>query len=341
MAHLEVNPIEDKQTWENFLGSRPEANFLHSWNWGEFHHQLGHTIHRVGYWKNFKLQGVMLSIVERAKRGRYLIVPGGPLINWNDAATVKLFVDSLKHLALSNKCSFVRVRPQLLETLENAHLFTHLGFHHAPMHLHAELTHQLDLSPTEEQLLANMRKATRYEIRRVEKLGIKIVVSTNPEDIDAFYHLQIQTAQRQEFVAFGKKYLEEQFAVFATDNQALLYTATLEKKILAQALIIFYGQEADYHYGASSEMGRKFPGAYAIQWAAIKEAKKLGLRRYNFWGVAPADQPHHRFYGVSVFKRGFHGEDMEYLHARDLIIDPVRYALNWTVETMRKRFRHL
>ena len=340
MASITVRPIESKPEWEDFVASRPEANFLHSWNWGEFHKNLGKNIHRLGFlMKGDAFQGVILAIVEPAKRGKYLTVPGGPLIDWNDTEVVRLFVDSLRHLALSNRCSFVRVRPQIFDTEENRQLFQNLGFKSAPMHLHAELTHQLDLSKSEPELLANMRKATRYEINRAKKLDIIIKASQNPDDIASFYELQLETARRQQFIPFSKQFLAEQFRVFATENQAVLYSAYFEQQLLAQAFIIFYGAEADYHYGASTAEGRKYPGAYAIQWAAIKEAKARGIPRYNFWGVAPEGETNHRFHGVSVFKRGFHGEDVAYLHAHDLVIDPLRYALNWSVETLRKKIR--
>jgi lipid II:glycine glycyltransferase (peptidoglycan interpeptide bridge formation enzyme) len=110
---------------------------------------------------------------------------------------------------------------------------------------------------------------------------------------------------------------------------------------LAQAFVIFYGKEAVYHYGASTDEGRHYPGAYLIQWEAIKEAKKRGMTRYNFWGVAPENNANHRFSGLSLFKRGFGGEDFEYLHAQDLIINYPRYLVNYLVEFLRKKFRNV
>jgi lipid II:glycine glycyltransferase (peptidoglycan interpeptide bridge formation enzyme) len=184
-----------------------------------------------------------------------------------------------------------------------------------------------------------MRKNTRYEINRSQKLGIKITVSNNPQDIDGFYKLQLKTANFHQFVPFGINFLKTQFRQFATDNQVYLYSAYYKDTLLTQSYIIFYGQEADYHYSASTLAGRKYPGAYALQWAAIKEAKKRGMSRYNFWGVAPEGQTDHRFYGVSVFKRGFRGEDINYLHARDLVVDHLGYSLNWIVETIRRHLR--
>lgn len=331
--------ITDKKVWESMVLNRPEANFLQSWNWGEFHKNLGHKIFRVGFYDKDKAVGIMLSVVERARRGTYLTVPGGPLVDWQNKETQLAFKEEVTRQAKLEKCGFVRVRPQILETAENSKLFADLGFRSAPMHLHAELSNLLDITKTEEELLANMRKATRYEIKQAQKLEIKITTSQKSADIDEFYDLQIETAQRHGFVPFSKKFLQEQFKVFVADDQVVLYTAWMDKTKLAQAMVIFYGQETNYHYGAGAEAGRKYPGAYLIQWEAIKEAKKRGLKRYNFWGVAPEGEKSHRFYGVSVFKRGFGGEDVAYLHARDLVLDLPKYVLNWTVETVRKKMR--
>ena len=60
------------------------------------------------------------------------------------------------------------------------------------MHLHAELSNLLDITKTEEELLANMRKATRYEIKQAQKLGIRITTSQDSADIGEFYDLQIE-----------------------------------------------------------------------------------------------------------------------------------------------------
>lgn len=341
MAKIKVAEIDKEMLWEKFVNFYPEANFLHSWNWGEFHQNLGKVVRRVGFYDGKKLLGVVLCIVEKAKRATYLTVPGGPLINWSDKAHIQLFKQTVVDIAKKEGCSFVRVRPQILENEKNSQLFAKLGFKLAPMHLHAELTRQLDLEKSEEQLLSEMRKTTRHEIKKGIELGTNITFSGNVDDIDEFYKLQRDTARRQGFVAFDKEFLKEQFKVFTRDKQVLLYTAWLGRKKLAQAFIIFYGSEAAYHFGASTLLGRKYPGAYLIQWEAIKEAKKRGLRRYNLWGVSPEGETNHRFYGVSVFKRGFGGEDVEYLHARDLVINPLAYKINWLIEIARKKGRRV
>ena len=339
---VEVRAVTDKQLWEDFIATCPEANFLQSWYWGEFHQQIGKKVYYSGFYESNQLAGVMLSVVENARRGRYLTVPGGPIINWQNSELVKASVSEMKRLGKLEKCAFVRVRPQIVESSDNAASLKKLGFRRAQMHLHAELTSQLNITADEQTLLNQFRKNTRYELKKAKKRGIVISHTTEAEAIDEFYELQLEPSLRHGFVPYGKNYLKEQFRIFAAANKALLYSAhTSEGKLIAQAYVIFYNQEAAYHYGASTELGRSEPGAYLIQWEAIKEAKRRNMTRYNFWGVVEPEQTQHRFYGVSVFKRGFRGHDIEYLHARDLVLNKAKYLPNYFVETVRKRKRRL
>ncbi len=341
MAGITVKTIEKKEDWEKFLSKHEEANFLHSWDWGEFHKNLGKPTKRSGYYNGDRLIGAMLTVVEPARRGRYLTVPGGPIIDWENKGLVNAIFEEMRDSANENNCVFVRVRPQLIENEFSKKIFSKHGLRRAPMHLHAELTSQLDITKTEDELLANMRKATRYEIRKAIKLGIKIETSQEEKNVKDFYDLQIFTAKRQKFVPFSYQFFLGQFKVFFASNNALLYTATYEKKLLAQAFVVFYGSEAVYHYGASTQEGRHYPGAYLIQWEAIKEAKKRGIKRYNFWGVSSIGDRDHRFSGLSLFKRGFGGEDVQYLHAQDLVINKPKYALNYLIERIRKIVRRV
>ena len=99
--------------------------------------------------------------------------------------------------------------------------------------------------------------------------------------------------------------------------------------------------EAVYHEAASTEEGRKYPGAYALQWQVIRDAKDLGIKRYNLFGIAPPNSPKHRYAGVTTFKTGFGGSKVTYLPAHDLVIRPMHYRFVHMLEMARKKHRHL
>ena len=121
----------------------------------------------------------------------------------------------------------------------------------------------------------------------------------------------------------------------------MIYTARKDGEILAQNFMIFYGPEASYHYGVSSEMGTKYSAAPLLHLAAMEEARKRGCLRYNLWGIVGKEETSHRFYGVSEFKRSFGCEEFKYTPAHDMILKPSKYKLTELVEKVRKKVRHV
>lgn len=337
---IETKPIIDKKIWETFVLSQAQAGFLQSWNWGQFHQSLNHDIFRLGVYQNHRLIGVALLIKIKSKRGIYLECPGGPIIPWENQLVRQAIVTSFKSLAKKVKANFIRIRPNILATSEHLNLIQNLGFIKAPMHLHAETTWVLNLQDSEAELLKNMRKNTRYSIKKALSLGVKVIKSLDVQDIKTLYQLQLETVKRKKFVPFSYHYLLAQFNTFKQDNQIQLFKADFNGKTLAIAFIIFYAHEAVYHYSGSSNQFRHIPASYLLQWEAIKAAKSRGLAQYNFWGIADTDNPKHRFAGVTLFKKGFGGFPVNFLPAHDLPLTPL-YWLDYLFETFRRKFRHL
>jgi len=336
---MKTKDITDKKQWDDFVTSHPEANFLQSWQWGEFHLSRGKTVVRRGIFDGDELVGVYEGEVETAKRGRHLAIAGGPIVDWSNKNTVEALVADMRQQGEKHHCVFVRVRPQLEESERSLKLFADLGFKRAPMYLSVELAGVLDLTKTEEEILKGMRQRLRRALRKAEKHGIEVETSIDPARMKEFYDIQVQTAGRHQFVAFSEDFLTKQFTAFAKDNSAVLYTARHNGEILAQNFMIFYGNEASYHYGASTQLGTKLSGAPLLHMQAMRDARKRGIKRYNFWGIVDEDDTKHRFYGVSVFKRGFGVDELRYVPAHDLIINKPGYLKTWLIETIRRKIR--
>ncbi|MFH1967147.1 MAG: peptidoglycan bridge formation glycyltransferase FemA/FemB family protein [Patescibacteria group bacterium] len=337
-----IKLIEQEADWEELVGQFEEANFLQSWAWGEFHQSLGKLVFRVAVFdEQGSAKGLAQAVLEPAKRGAYLAVAGGPLVKWPDQEVLKLIFEQLKELGRTHGCLFIRFRPQIITSPDKLQTLGTMGAMLSPMHLTADLTLQLDLNLSDEELLAQMRKNHRSAIRKADQLGIVTSVTTDVDQIQEFYDHQLELAKRHGFVPFGFEFLRNQFQVFASRQAvALIHARTAQEELLASAFVIFYNQEAVYHYGVSTDANRSLPGSYACQWRAMMEARLRGCIRYNFWGVVPLDQPHHRFAGVSLFKRGFGGQEVEYIKAHDIPLSP-RYWVTWWFEKLRKRIRRL
>jgi lipid II:glycine glycyltransferase (peptidoglycan interpeptide bridge formation enzyme) len=340
LAKYESKIITKKETWEKFVLSQNPKTFLQSWDWGEVNEKDESKIFRLGFFKNSELVGICLLIKEQARRGPHLIVPAGPFIDWENKKLVDFFVKSIYEIAIKEKCWFVRVRPEIISNLENKSLFRNLGFIPATMHLHAENTWVLDITKSEEELLAGMRKTTRYLVKKGEKSGLVVEISKDPKLAKVLFNLQVETAKRHNFVGFPEKLFESEIEIFSKDDMARVFLCKSNKEVLAIAIIIFYGDTAYYHFSASVSGHNELPFSYFLQWEIIKEAKKRGIKYYNFWGIAPNNNPKHRFAGVTLFKTGFGGERIDYLHAHDLPIS-YKYWSTHVFETARRIFRRL
>lgn len=322
--------------WQAIVKKYHEANFLQSPEYGEMNKILGDKV----ITSELDGLGYALMVVRNARRGRYLEIACGPLTNWGDAIVAKKILDKIAKIGKQEHCAFVRMRPQILASNDNLNLLKTLGLKKSPMHLAAEHTVMIDLSPDETELLARMRRQTRYEVRRAEKLGITVEKSNSEEIFREFHQIQLATAKRQGFIPPNLKTLLAEREAFG-DKIQIYVAKTADKEPIAYGMIIASGVEGDYYEAASTELNRKLPGAYALLWQAMRDLKKARYERFNLWGIAPAGQPNHRYAGVTTFKTGFGGEVVEYVPAHDLVISRTRYLADFAFETLRKKKRHL
>ena len=336
---MEIREIIDKNVWEGLWAGCREKTFLQSWNWGEFQEKMGNKIWRLGTYEDVRhsvLHNVALVVKFEAKRGTFLLVQLNIGIS-------EALLEKLKEIAKVEKCDFIRIAPLLERNDKNNKIFKDLGFKEAAMHANAyEATWKLDITLSEDELLANMRKTTRYLIRQAEKNpDIVVEKSDKPEDIEVYQKLNREVAKRQNFAPFSDEYIKNEFEVFSGDNQALWLFGKYKGEVAAGALIIFWSGIGFYHQAASLSKYAKLSIPYLLQWEAIKEAKRRGCKLYDFWGyVDPQKNPKHPWAGPTLFKMGFGGRAYEYIKTQDYPLSKKYWLIN-LFERIRKIKRGL
>ncbi len=342
---LKITEIENKEIWEDFLRNVKEKTFLQSFNWGEFNKKMGDKILRLGIYKNQELVSTALVIKMKAKRGTFLLLPHAPNIK-NQESRVKnqvleTLLNRLQEIAKAEDASFIRIASLWERNEENKKIFKGLGFREAPIHVHPELTWELDLGLSEEELLKNMRKTTRYLIRQgLKNEEIKIIKSNNIKDIEKFNNLYLETKTRHQFSPFSLNYLKNEFLSFLPDNQISLFLGEYKGEVVCSGIFVFWQNICFYHHGASSLKYPKVPVSYLLLWEGIKEAKERRCQKFNFWGIAPISNKKHPWAGLSLFKMGFGGESKEYLKTQDFVISN-SYWFSFFIEKLRKLKRGL
>ena len=337
-----IKPVWDETAWEDFLRRLKPHSFLHSWKWGQHYEQTGSKIFRVGIYDAGTLVGIALFIKIRARRGVFLVCPHGPIIeNFGDEeGALAALAQYCSDIGRDEECDFVRFCPLSPPSGANREMYRRLGFSDAPIHMHPEISWILDITKPEEQLLKEMRKTTRYLIKKMQKEGVEIVQSTDPSDMEKFWSIYEKTFARQRFTPFSRTYLQTEFELFSKNNNAVFFFGKYRGELIAAAIIIFYNGQAFYHHSGSIQTFNDINASYLLQWCVIEEAKKRGCTLYNFWGIAPENRPSHAWAGLSLFKKGFGGYAESYLHAQDKPLSP-KYAFDYVFETARRIRRRL
>ena len=333
-----VNIETSQERWDTMIHSYSYSPFVQSYKYGKFYESLGEAYWLVGiYNEDGLLVGGSVVLTTHAKRGNFFYLPYGPLIPHMESDVLAQFIQYIKELALKEKMDFVRISPLERNSKKIQGIFQKLGMRPSPMHVLAENTWLLDLEPSEETLLASMKKNHRNLIRRCQKEGVRVEIRDDTESLEILHTMLDETGKRHGFTRFTREYINAEFEQFKHDNQAKICISYHKDGTPdAAAIIIFFGNTAVYRHSASLNIHKKIPTSYLIQWSVIQEAKKRGMKWYNFWGVEPdGAKENHPFAGIGHFKRGFGGFQEDFLHAHDLPLTR-KYWLNWLVETVRK-----
>jgi hypothetical protein len=198
----------------------------------------------------------------------------------------------------------------------------------------------LDITRGEEELLAGMKPKWRYNIRLSQKRGVS-VKDEGIAGLPVFMGLYKETARRDKIAIHPESYYRALFETASEVSSASgphlsLYVARYGEEALASIIVLHMGKRATYLYGASSEKHRNLMPTYALQWCAIREAKRRGAETYDFFGIPPdGHDASHPMAGLFLFKTGFGGDIVHRCGAYDVALHPVFYRMFRIGERLR------
>lgn len=207
-------------------------------------------------------------------------------------------------------------------------------------------TTQVDLTKSEEEILAAMKNKWRYNIKLAQKKGVQIEKTSgnalNLSDfVDIFYDLYKLTSERDGIAMHAKAYYKDLLELSAQNGgaggdvpQVNLYIAKHEGDNLGAIMTLFSKDEAVYLYGCSSNTKRNLMPNFLLQWTAMQDAKAYGSRYYDMYGMPPTDDPGHPMHGLYLFKTGFGGRNVHRVGSYDV---PLKAAYGLCVAAEKAR----
>ncbi|XAS64983.1 lipid II:glycine glycyltransferase FemX [Pseudarthrobacter sp. So.54] len=295
--------------------------FLQSPAWADFQRSLGRTVHqRSGPGWSF------LAVEESNPTGKLLYVPYGPVaasLAGFDAALAALTV-----LARSCGAVFVRVEPvdAGLPAAGTDAALRRRGLRRAPANQQPELTWIVDLDREFKDVLADMKPVNRNLYRNIHKKGVTFRASQDPAEISILLRFLHLTAVRSGFKPQSDEYLTQVARSLMPAGAATLFIAEREGEPIAAALAYDSADTRTYAHAALDDTHRKLSAGIPLLVTLMADAKDRGLKQVDLWGVAPADQPEHKWAGFTAFKKSFGGREVAYPGTWDLPVRTLRYT---------------
>ena len=354
---IRTRQVTDRSTWDEALASLPEPHVLQTWDWGDFKSRWGWQPARLLFEGEDRPIAAAQILQRRLRRTPFSViyVPKGPTLDYDDTQLLAEVLAAVEQQANRQRTLFTKIDPDVwrgygtevslplrranavLETLAKR------GWRHSAEQIQFKNTHIIDLRADEDELLANMKAKTRYNVRLTKRRGVHARLG-NENDLRVFYQLYNETSQRDGFLIRPPAYYLDVWAQFLRAGRAHLLLAEVEGDAIAGLIMFYFRQTAWYMYGASSIQHRNLMPNYLLQWEAMRLAKQQGCTQYDMWGAPDRFDESDPMWGVFRFKIGFGGETMQGLGAFDYAPSPWLYwiytvAMPRALALMRRRHR--
>jgi peptidoglycan pentaglycine glycine transferase (the first glycine) len=369
----------ESNIWNSLISHLPNPHFLQTYEWGQVKAKYGWIpLYAVwdadGRWKvesdpsqlsTFHSPVAAAMILKRqilrndfAARLSIFYAPKGPLLGWTNESLRNHVLNDLQSFAKKQGAIFLKMDPDIIlgtgipqgenESVDTGGqaIGTDLkkrGWKYSSDQIQFKNTVLIDLSPTEEELLARMKQKTRYNIRLAEKKGVTLRIGTST-DFDMLYKMYAETSLRDGFVIRDEAYYKTVWHLFEANGRAQVSSlkspittyqlpfaepliAEVDNEPVAAIFVFYFVGRAYYVYGMSRNAHREKMPAYLLQWEAMKRAKAKGCTVYDLWGAPDVFDDSDSMWGVYRFKEGLGGKVVRTLGAWDFAPNPFWYKL--------------
>lgn len=250
------------EEYYKFAKELEQTHFLHSIEWAKFREKIdwNYSIIGIYYHDNLICTALLLSkVVFKGKK--FFYIPRGMILDYHNVAHVKVVKSELEVYVKENGGIFCRIDPGIKyrdidpdghvikNGLDNSGVvnnlidagFIHRGFIQEFEGMQPRFTFRVNLkNRTKDDILKSMDSKTRYNTKIGPKRGIEIIESDELE-IDTFYKLMEDTAERDGFIVRSKEYftlleetVDKENRSFAKQYFAHLNPIKYEKEIIKE-----------------------------------------------------------------------------------------------------------
>ena len=329
--------LRDPDSWDRFVAQDPHGHLLQTWAWGELKAGFGWLPVRIAVEQDGALVAGAQVLYRRLGPLSIGYIPRGPVVLLDDPEIWRQLWRAIHRRSRGLGAILLKVEPPWRD--EDAARREWLARHEfvpSGESVQPRRTIVVDLTGSEDEILARMKSKWRYNIRLSGRRGV--TVRETHDDVGGFYELMRVTGQRDHFAIHSQAYYQRAVDLFEPLGRATLLMAHYEGELIAGLMAFCFNGEACYMYGASSNAQRQVMPNHRLQWRAMQWARERGCIRYDLWGITDVDpdSPAAHLTGVERFKAGFGGDTVRFVGAYDHVYSR---PLNWLLSKAWARRR--
>ena len=155
--------------------------------------------------------------------------------------------------------------------------------------------HEVDLKAGESLLFEKMDGSVRRAVRKAEKDGVKVEMSSSLEAMQEFFRLQCLTRKRHGLPPQPWDFFLNIHRCVLSQNLGTVAVANHGGKKIAASVYFFLGGRAIYKYGASDYAYQQLRGPNLVMWEAMKWLTRNGATSLDLGKTALVNEGLRRF----------------------------------------------
>ncbi|HXC35596.1 MAG TPA: GNAT family N-acetyltransferase, partial [Candidatus Acidoferrales bacterium] len=155
--------------------------------------------------------------------------------------------------------------------------------------------HRLNLEEDEDAVFSRFDGSTRRAIRKAEKSGLTVTVSSGMDAVKTFYGLHCKTRRRHGLPPQPFAFFENICRHILSRDQGMVVVAHWQDRPVAASVYFQFGSSAVYKFGASDESFQHLRGPSLVMWEAIRRLARHGARTLDMGRTSVGNEGLRRF----------------------------------------------
>lgn len=295
---IKVLETMDPEIWNTLYKNSVIKDVIQTYSWAK--------IMKMGF--NSKPIFLIVRNNDKIVGGQVFFLKNYGIMKIIDSKGGPLFIENFEKYVVRNIFDFLKKQNSLvnLNSIKfrsdfNAHRYVSDN----SFAINQDATFILNLN---EHIEVNLPKKTRYDIRKAQKAGLKIVESKNWLEWEYFFELYVKHGKKKNYGTYPLSFFKGLYDLLLPENHARLYIAKLDEQIIAGALFLLSEEYITYYIGAIKfEYRSRYNPSDLLIWKAIEDATKQFISKFDLGGALVKPSITHELYGVHKYKEKWGG----------------------------------